>query len=95
MIKSLLPPRSRVGRPRSDDRIVLNGILYVLVTGCMWMDMHIKYGSYKAAWKRLKRWQDEGVWDRIFKALASMRRYVRVAVDSSTVEAKKGGAHRI
>jgi len=30
MIKPLLPPRSRVGRPRADDRMVLNGILYVL-----------------------------------------------------------------
>jgi len=92
IIKYLLPPRSRVGRPRADDRMVLNGILYVLVTGCRWMDMPTRYGSYKTAWKRLKRWQDEGFWDRIFKMLVSMRRYVRVSVDSSTVEAKKGGS---
>jgi len=92
VIKSLLPPRSRVGRPRADDRIVLNGILYVLVTGCRWMDMPLKYGSYKTAWKRLKKWQDEGVWDRIFKALASIREHEVIAVDSSTVEAKKGGS---
>ncbi len=32
VVKPLLPPR--VGRPRADDRMVLNGILYVLVTGC-------------------------------------------------------------
>jgi len=92
VIKSLLPPRSRVGRPRADDRMVLNGILYVLVTGCRWMDMPLKYGSYKTAWKRLKKWQDEGVWDRIFKALASIREHGVIAVDSSTVEAKKGGS---
>jgi len=49
IIRLLLPPKFRVGRPRSDDWIVLNGILYVLVTGCRWMDMHIKYGSYKTA----------------------------------------------
>ena len=67
VIKLLLPPRSRVGRPRSDDRIVLNGILYVLVTGCRWMDMPTRYGSYKTAWSRLKRWQDEGVWDGILR----------------------------
>jgi len=63
VVKPLLPPRSR-----ADDRMVLNGILYVLVTGCRWMDMPLKYGSYKTAWKRLKRWSDKGVWDRIFKA---------------------------
>ena len=52
LIKPLLPPRARTGRPRADDRLVLNGILYVLMTGCRWMDMPIRYGSHKTAWKR-------------------------------------------
>jgi transposase len=90
VIRPFLPPRSRVGRPRTDDRMVLNGILYVLTTGCRWMDIPLEYGSYKTAWRRLKKWQDEGVWDRVFKALASIREHGMVAVDSSTVEAKKG-----
>ena len=64
IIKPLLPPRSRVGRPRADDRRIINGILYFLTTGCRWMDMPPEYGSYKTAWRRLKRWQDEGVWER-------------------------------
>lgn len=89
-IKPFLPPKARVGRPRADDRLTIDGILYVLITGCRWMDMPVRYGSCKTAWKRLKRWQEEGVWDRIFKALESMRSHGRVAVDSSTVEAKKG-----
>jgi transposase len=95
VIKPLLPPRSRVGRPRTDDRMVLNGILYVLTTGCRWMDMPLEYGSYKTAWRGLKKWQDEGVWDRILKALASIRGHGMVSVDSTTAEAKKGGAGRI
>jgi len=33
VIKPLLPPRARV-----DDRMALNGVLYVLITGCRWMD---------------------------------------------------------
>ena len=90
VIKNFLPPKSRVVRPRADDMIVLNGILYVLSTGCRWMDMPLKYGSYKTAWRRLKKWSDEGVWDRIFKSLASMRRYGGVSVDSSTIEAREG-----
>jgi transposase len=39
VIKPLLPPMSRVGRPRTDDRRILNGILYVFTTGCRWMNM--------------------------------------------------------
>jgi len=90
VVRPFLPPMSRVGRPRADDRMVLNGILYVLTTGCRWMDMPLEYGSYKTARKRLKKWQEMNVWDSIFKALASLREHGIVSVDSSTVEAKKG-----
>jgi transposase len=90
VIRPFLPPRSRVGRPRADDRMVLNGILYVLTTGCRWCDMPAEYGSYKTAWRRLKKWEEMGVWESIFKALVSMRGLSRVSVDSTTVEAKKG-----
>jgi transposase len=62
VVRPFLTPRFRVGRPRADDRIVLNGILYVLTTGCRWMDMPLEHGSYKTAWRRLKKWQDEGLW---------------------------------
>jgi transposase len=90
IIRPFLTPRSRVGWPRADDRMVLNGILYVLTTGCRWMDMPLEYGSYKTAWRRLKKWQEMSIWDSIFKALASIREHGMVSVDSSTVEAKKG-----
>jgi hypothetical protein len=88
VIKPLLPPRSRVGRPRADDRRIINGILYVLTTGCRWMNMPPEYGSYKTAWRRLKRWQDEGYG--IFKALASIRGHGIVSVNISTKEERSG-----
>jgi transposase len=46
LIKLLLPPKAKTGRLRADDRRVLNGILYVLTTGCRWMDMPPKYGLH-------------------------------------------------
>jgi len=97
LIKPLLPPKAETGRPRADDRATINGILYVLTTGCRWMDMPAKYGSYVTAWRRLKRWQEMGVWARILDALMA-RGYSRgklsldgVAVDSTTLKAGKGG----
>jgi transposase len=63
VIRPFLPPRSRVGRPRADDRMVLNGILYVLTTGCRWCYMPAEYGSYKTAWRRLQELVD-GLSDR-------------------------------
>jgi transposase len=64
--------------------------MFLLLAVDGWMDMPLEYGSYKTAWRRLKRWQDEGVWDRILKELASIVEHKEVSVDSSTVEAKKG-----
>src|SRR5829696_10560450 len=46
----LPPPRRGRGRPRADDRKTLNGILYVLRTGCRWGDVPRKYGSPTTCW---------------------------------------------
>jgi len=72
-------------------------MLYVLMSGCRWMDMPTKYGSYKTVWERHKKWSDKGVWKNIMNSQVS-RRYTSglikiddLSVDSSTVAAKKGG----
>lgn len=55
-----------------------------------------QYGSYVTAWRRLKRWSEEGVWDMIFNSLiddSSQNGQLSLgiaAIDSSFVEAKKG-----
>ena len=67
LIEPLLPPPAPTGRPRADDRKTLNAILYVLTTGCKWMDMSGEYGSYVTTWRRFRRWQEEGVWDIILQ----------------------------
>jgi transposase len=49
--------------------MVVNGILYVLVTGCRWMDLPAKYGSYKTCWVRFRRWSVMGVWSKVLEAI--------------------------
>ena len=96
-IRPLLPPPARTGRPRADDRRTIEGILYVLITGCRWQDLPREYGSPTTAWRRLKRWGEEGVWECIWRAtLAALDRHGRldwsiVFLDGSFVPAKKGG----
>jgi len=53
VIRPLLPPRAGVGRPRIDDRLIINGILYVLVTGCRWMDLGLEPGPARLPGIRL------------------------------------------
>jgi transposase len=59
------------GRPRADDRRTLNGILYVLKTGCAWAEMPREYGSPTTCWRRLRAWSEDGTWERIWRALLS------------------------
>ena len=37
------------GRPRCNDRITINGILFVLSVGCRWEEMPAQYGSKSTA----------------------------------------------
>jgi transposase len=81
-----------------DDRKTINAILYVLITGCRWRDIPKTYGSYVTAWKRLKRWSEEGVWTNILIEIRNNAYTLGelsldiVSVDSSLVESKKAGS---
>lgn len=65
-IHPLLPPKAKTGRPRADDRTTLNGICYVLSTGCRWEDiLPERYGSGKTCWERFDQWRKPGVFTAI------------------------------
>ena len=102
LVESELPehrgPTSRGGRPPKDDRLCLEGILFVLKTGISWEDLPPQFGvSGMTCWRRLRDWQKAGVWDRIHAILLSCLReadqidFSRVTVDSASVRALKGG----
>lgn len=100
-IKPLLPPhKSRYwgGRPPIDDRVCLTGIVFVLKTGIPWEDLPQEMGcSGMTCWRRLRDWQQAGVWDRLHEMLLSeLNRsdridWSRAAVDSGSVRAVGGG----
>src|SRR5919199_257458 len=64
----LLPPH-RAGRPRTDDRRVVNGILWKLATGAPWRDLPERYGPWQTVYTRFRRWTQAGVWDQLFAAV--------------------------
>lgn len=73
-IEPLLPKvkRGKRGRPPKDNRVVLEGILWVLKTGARWRDIPREIGvSGSVCWKRLRRWDEQNVWLRIWRAFLS------------------------
>lgn len=104
-VEPLLPRVERrfryPGRKRLEDRQVLTGILFVLKTGIPWEDLpqEMGCGSGMTCWRRLRDWNDAGVWERLHQVLldelqdAGQLDWSRAVVDSSHVRAK-GGAQR-
>ncbi len=92
-------PSSRLGgRLRIGPRAVLNGIWYVLWTGCQWKAVHRdRFGmSSSVLHERFQTWQEQGIWDKAFKTL--VRFYARErhiqwqAIDSRSCAAPLGGS---
>src|SRR5260370_39405037 len=69
-IKDFLPGRvESVGRTALDNRVFVNGVLWVLRSGAHWHDLPERYGKWKSVHTRFARWAKAGVWERVFEAL--------------------------
>ncbi len=65
------PSKSKGGRPRVPNRVVLEGIVLVLKSGIPWrmLPAELGYGSGVTCWRRLRDWQKAGVWRRLHRVL--------------------------
>jgi transposase len=78
---------------------VLSGILFVLYTGipCKFLPQELGFGSGMTCWRRLRDWNDAGVWQRLHESLlaelnaAGALDWSRAVIDGSHVRALKGG----
>ena len=73
LIKPLLPkPSVRAdgrGRPRVEDREILNGILWIMRTGASWRDLPDRYPPYQTCHRRFQEWVRAGVFEKVLRAL--------------------------
>ena len=87
LLKDLLPPeRGRRSRPASDNRPIVNGILWHIRTGAPWRDVPEKYGKWITVYQRFRRWSAAGLWEAVATTLAqAMADNSRHSIDSTTV----------
>jgi transposase len=105
LVAPLLPPAKHGGAPRTvDERDLVNGLMYILSTGCQWRAIPKDLPPRSTLHAYLDRWEWDGTLERIHFAL-----YVRcrelagreasptaAIIDSQSVKsAEKGGARLI
>ena len=98
-IRPLLPrvgKHNRGGRPRANDRRGLEGILWILRSEARWQDLPEEFPSPSTCWRRLRDWEEQGVWLKIWRTfLAELNerqqlKWSESFLDGSFAPAKKG-----
>ena len=90
----LLPGKaSDPGRSGSDNRLFVNGCLWVLRSGAHWRDLPERYGKWKTVHRRFSRWCHAGVWERVFEGLTADRDNKYLMLDSTIVRAHQQAAN--
>lgn len=102
LVEPMLPacePSAKGGRPRVDDRVCFNAIVFVLFTGIAWRHLPREMGCSPAtAHRRLTDWQRAGVFERLHRELlrrlngAGRIDWGTAVIDGSHVRALQGGA---
>lgn len=79
----------------------MQGIIWLLRSGARWRDMPEDYPSGVTYWRRLRQWQEAGLWERAWRQL--LRRldargqldWNEAFVDATFLQAKKGGKRSV
>lgn len=93
------PKKPGPGRPRASDRAVLNGIWYVLWTGCQWKAVHKDWFGVSSSviHERFQSWQEQGIWEKVLRTMVrfyARKRHIRwkwQSLDSKSCSAPLGG----
>lgn len=105
LVEPLLPVHDphAGGRPlKFERRLVLDSILYVLVSGCAWRLLPHDLVPWDAAYRWFRAWSADGTWDRVHDALRDRVREQddrdpqpsAAVLDAQSVKTHEGGAAR-
>ncbi len=99
-IRIILPkekPSKTIGRPIIPYRKVLDGILYILRTGCQWKMLPSEYGSGSTSHRRFQEWIKLGIFKKIRIRLLKIYDYEKgikwtwQSLDSISIKSPLGG----
>jgi transposase len=91
------PPRPKGGRPRTDKRMAIQGIFWILDNGAKWKDLPAEYGTKSSVHRAFQRWVEMGAFEALLAQIGSMVeerngfKLYECYVDGTFSKAKGGG----
>lgn len=79
------------GRSGQDNRLFLEGVLWIARTGSPWRDLPDAFGNWNSVWRRFRRWALKGVFDRVFNSLSDDPDFEYVIIDGTIVRVHQHG----
>ncbi len=76
----------------SDNRMFVEGVLWIARTGSPWRDLPPVFGAWNSVFTRFNRWSRGGVWRRLFAALSDDSDFEYAIIDSTIVRAHQHAA---
>jgi transposase len=96
-LEPLLPAVRTAGRPWTEHRAAVEGMVWKYRTGAPWRDVPERFGKWNSIYKRFTRWAADGTWDRLLAQVqaqsdAAGRLDWVVAIDSTIARVHQHGA---
>lgn len=87
-IAPMLPPEvGRIARPAKSNRVMVDGMVWILRTGAPWRDLPKRFGPWNSVYTRFRRWTRQGIWTRVLEMLAEQQDGESYMIDATIVRA--------
>lgn len=91
-VEHLLPGKAGdPGGRGEDNRLFVNGVIWIARTGAPWRDLPERFGKWNSVFQRFNRWSKTGIWQQIARALQSPD-LEAILLDSTVVRAHQHAA---
>ena len=92
-IQDILPGREgHVGGTAADNRLFVEAVIFRFRSGIPWRDLPERFGDWKIVYQRFNRWAKSGVFERVFRLLASDHDNEYMMIDTTIVRAHQHSA---
>ena len=79
------------GRSGNNNRLFLEGVLWIARTGSPWRDLPVEFGRWNSVFQRFRRWTRKGVFESLFKSLSGDPDFEYAIIDGTIIRVHQDG----